>query len=263
MQSSVVYFDLGNTLVYMSQGTYQPFPDAATTISELWNRGYKLGLLSDQPPGTTHADVRAFLDQYGLQSSLFDFITISSDFNPPIYKPDPQIFAAAVSNAGHTAASERLIFVTETLTHINAARQLGWRAIHKPYQASCTAASGECVESLNELLNLLPDQNQDAASFKMGSGTTVPGATNWQPYGNNTGIYLDIDTSGCGFTSIPRYFTTIGGRSNHWSTTGATSIYNATPTKFRVYVRFSNGAALTPAYANARMWHINWLAVED
>jgi hypothetical protein len=105
--------------------------------------------------------VRAFLDQYGLQSSLFDFITISSDFNPPIYKPHPQIFAAAVSNAGHVAASEKLIFVTETLIHINTARQLGWRAIHKPYQASCTAASGECVEALNELLNLLPDQNQN------------------------------------------------------------------------------------------------------
>ena len=104
-------------------------------------------------------------------------------------------------------------------------------------------------------------QGEQKMSFKFGSGSTPPGSTNWQPYGNNTGIYLDIDTSGCGFNSTPRYFTSIGGRSNHWSTTGATSIYNATPTKFRVYVRRSNGATLTPAYANARKWHINWFAV--
>ena len=263
MQGSVVYFDLGNTLVFGSQGNYQPFPDAAATISELRSRGYKIGLLSDQPPGTTHADVRVFLDQHGLQSSLIDFITISSDFNPPIYKPAAQIFAAAVSNAGHAVASEKLIFVTETLAHINAARQLGWRGIHKPYQASCTPASGECVGSLSDLLALLPDLEQHGASFKMGSGATVPGATNWQPYGNNSGVYVDVDTSGCGFTSTPRYFTSIGGRSRHWSTTGATSIYNPTPTKFRVYVRWANGGTLTPAAANGRKWHINWFAVEE
>jgi hypothetical protein len=98
---------------------------------------------------------------------------------------------------------------------------------------------------------------------RMGSGSTEPGATNWKPYGNNTGIYLDVDTSACGFTSTPKYFTTIGGRSNHWSTTGATSIYLATPTSFRVYVRFSNGATLTPAYAHARGWHINWFGIEE
>jgi hypothetical protein len=99
-------------------------------------------------------------------------------------------------------------------------------------------------------------------SFKIGSGSTPPGSTNWQPYGNNTGIYVDVDTSSCGFTATPKYFTSIGGRSNHWSTTGATSIYNPSPTKFRVYVRFSNGRTLTPAYANARQWHINWFATE-
>ena len=222
MQGSVVYFDLGNTLVFGSPGNYQPFPDAAATISELWNRGYKIGLLSDQPPGATHADVRAFLDQHGLQSTLFDFITISSDFNPPIYKPAPQIFAAAVSNAGYDQASEKLIFVTETLAHIQAARQLGWRGIHKPYQASCTPASGECIESLSDLLDLLPDLGLHGMSFKMGTGSTIPGSTNWQPYGNNTGVYVDIDTSGCGFSNTPRYFTSIGGTSSHWSTTGRT-----------------------------------------
>ena len=263
MQGIVVYFDLGNTLVFGSPGNYQPFADAAATITELRSRGYKTGLLSDQSPGTSHADVRAFLDQHGLQSSLFDFITISSDFSPPIYKPNPPIFAAAVSNAGHTVASEKLIFVTETFAHIDAARQLGWRGIHKPYQASCTTASGECVAYLSDLLDLLPDPNEYCSCFKMGNGSTVPGATSWQPYGSNSGVYVDIDTSGCGFSSTPRYFTSIGGRSGHWATTGATSIYNPTPTKFRIYIRWANGGSLTPASANGRKWHINWFAVEE
>ena len=96
-------------------------------------------------------------------------------------------------------------------------------------------------------------------SIKICSGSTTPGSTNWQPYGGNTGVYLDVDTSAGKFTTTPRYFATLGGNSSHWATTGATSIYNATPTGFRVYVRWSDGSALTPAQANSFQWHINWL----
>ncbi len=56
MKGSVVYFDLGDTLVYGPQNNRQPFDDAIETIDELWNRGYKIGLLSDRIPGTTHSD---------------------------------------------------------------------------------------------------------------------------------------------------------------------------------------------------------------
>jgi hypothetical protein len=100
-------------------------------------------------------------------------------------------------------------------------------------------------------------------SIKICSGSTTPGSTNWQPYSGNTGVYLDIDTSAGKFTSTPRYFATLGGNSSHWATTGATSIYDATPTGFRVYVRWSDGSALTPAQANSFQWHINWLAIEE
>jgi zinc metalloprotease ZmpB len=100
-------------------------------------------------------------------------------------------------------------------------------------------------------------------SIKICSGSTTAGSTNWQPYGGNTGIYLDIDTSACKFTTTPRYFASLGGNSSHWATTGATSIYSPTPNGFRVYVRWSDGSALTPAQANSFQWHINWLAVEE
>jgi hypothetical protein len=100
-------------------------------------------------------------------------------------------------------------------------------------------------------------------SIKICSGSTTPGSTNWQPYSGNTGVYLDIDTSAGKFTTTPKYFTSLGGNLSHWATTGATSIYDATPTGFRVYVRWSNGSALTPAQANSFQWHVNWLAVEE
>jgi phage baseplate assembly protein gpV len=95
-----------------------------------------------------------------------------------------------------------------------------------------------------------------------GSGSTTPGSTNWQPYEGTTGIYLDVDTSAGKFTTTPKYFTSLGGNSSHWTTTGATSIYTPSPTGFRVYVRWSDGSALTPAQANSLQWHVNWLGVE-
>jgi len=97
-------------------------------------------------------------------------------------------------------------------------------------------------------------------SIKIASGSTTPGSTNWQVYSAN-GVFLDVDTSAGKFTTTPKYITSIGGTSSHWATTGATSVYNATPTGFRVYVRFSDGSALTPATANSFQWHINWVGV--
>ena len=95
-----------------------------------------------------------------------------------------------------------------------------------------------------------------------GSGSTTPGSTNWQPYPGNTGIFLDVDTSAGKFATTPKYFTSLGGNSSHWATTGVTSIYTPSPTGFRVYVRWSDGSALTPAQANSLQWHVNWLGVE-
>ena len=99
------------------------------------------------------------------------------------------------------------------------------------------------------------------SSTRIVSGSTPPGATDWEVY-SATGIRLNIDTSYAGFTRTPQYFTSIGGQSGHWSTTGATSIYGPTETGFRVYVRWVNGNPLTPEEANERQWHINWLGVQ-
>jgi hypothetical protein len=102
------------------------------------------------------------------------------------------------------------------------------------------------------------------ATHRIASGGTPPGATNWQQYSppQNTGVYVDVDTSAGRFSATPVYITSIGGTSSHWDTTGATSIYSPTATGFRVYVRWADGRPLTPAEANNYQWHINWIGME-
>jgi hypothetical protein len=100
--------------------------------------------------------------------------------------------------------------------------------------------------------------------------TNVPGmctgaslTNTWSVYNANT-IYMDVDTSACGFASMPpsmptpSYFTALYGTSGHADTSGATSIYSPTRTGFRVYIKKSGG--LTPAYAAGRSWRIAWRA---
>ncbi|MBN4002880.1 hypothetical protein [Nostoc sp. LPT] len=109
---------------------------------------------------------------------------------------------------------------------------------------------------------------------KIFAGSTTLGTTNWQPYSNDlappgieAGIYVDVDTSEAGFTSTPKYVISLGGINSHWRVTGASSVYNSTPTSFRVYIRFSEVdiislyPTLTPEFANGQQWHINWIAV--
>ncbi|WP_279636134.1 M57 family metalloprotease [Corallococcus terminator] len=92
------------------------------------------------------------------------------------------------------------------------------------------------------------------------TGQTSQGATDWQQYGT-AGIYLDVDTAGCGFSTTPLFFTSIGGVSGQWESSGATAIYNPSPTGFRVYLKFPG---ITPARANTEFgWHINWQAAPN
>jgi hypothetical protein len=65
-------------------------------------------------------------------------------------------------------------------------------------------------------------------------------ATAWKKYGDEGGIYVDVDFSNLGFTNIPyinTYLTSSGG--SIWKLTGVTSIYNLTNKSFRVYISHS------------------------
>lgn len=97
--------------------------------------------------------------------------------------------------------------------------------------------------------------------FRIAAGETPQDNTNWQVYSAN-GIYVDVDTSRAGFTQTPLYLASLGGSSNHWAAVGVSSIYSPTSKKFRVYVRWADGNALTPAQAKSMKWHVQWLGVQ-
>lgn len=97
---------------------------------------------------------------------------------------------------------------------------------------------------------------------RIASGRTEPGATKWIQYPGGKGVYVDVDTSSGRFTGTPVYTVSIGGVSHHWATTGASSVYKATATGFRIYIRWVDNNPLTPGTANGFKWHINWIGME-
>lgn len=111
------------------------------------------------------------------------------------------------------------------------------------------------LEVIGNLLGAAKGPSGEA--LRIAAGRTTPGSTNWVQYSTN-GIYVDVDTSSAGFTSTPYYFTSIGGTSSHWTATGATSIYSATRTGFRIYIC---ATGITAAQANSWQWHINWCGI--
>jgi hypothetical protein len=90
------------------------------------------------------------------------------------------------------------------------------------------------------------------------TGKTAMFNTAWQPYPD--GVYVDVNTSGCGFTTAPQYFTSLGGDGSQLLPKGATSIYEPTATGFRVYLYHPG---MTPASANSHGWHLNWQALPN
>ncbi len=154
----VIFFDLGDTLIYSGAGGEERlYLDALDTLQILRERGYRLGLLSNQLAGITVDEVHTRLDRLGLATYIEpDLITISSEIPGNIGKPNRPIFDLGLQKAGHSTATNQSIFVTETLSHIEAARSYGWRAILKRNTGACLPAEGECVSGLSGLLSLLP-----------------------------------------------------------------------------------------------------------
>ena len=100
------------------------------------------------------------------------------------------------------------------------------------------------------------------------SGRTPPGQ-GWQQYPGGGGIWMEVDTTSAGFTQPPTYVTSIGGNSEHWSTTGGSSVYPPTGTLggdlkrgFRIFLRWAGGGPLDPQRASNNRWHINWIGME-
>lgn len=159
MPAATVFFDLGDTLVFSAAGgLLRRFDDALDTLQVLQERGYRIGLLSNQAPTTTVAQVVAQLA--GLRLGRYvdsALVTISSEVAGNVGKPARPVFDLALGKAGHAAAGPQAVFVTEDAAHVAAARGFGWRAILvKRSGGACAAGDGECSTSLAGLLARLP-----------------------------------------------------------------------------------------------------------
>jgi len=89
------------------------------------------------------------------------------------------------------------------------------------------------------------------------AGRTARGSTKWVQE-NPKGVYVDVDTSTCAFSSTPTYVTSLAGSSGHWKSQGSSEVYSPTASGFRIYISF--WTEITPSKANEWEWHINWIA---
>jgi len=87
------------------------------------------------------------------------------------------------------------------------------------------------------------------------AGTTGRSTTNWINYSSD-GLRYDVDIKHCGFTKTPTITTSLEGTSNHWTASGTSSIYNASPSGFTMYLRHTARSG-----AKSRKWNVEWIAV--
>jgi ribosomal protein S11 len=97
-----------------------------------------------------------------------------------------------------------------------------------------------------------------AAKEGLCAGSTPAGNTAWKVYAGKW-LYVDIDTSGCGFTDTPVYVTSLSGTTSHWKSKGSSEIYHARKDGFRIYLYLD----VSPNTANQRKYAINWVAASD
>ena len=165
MPIATIFFDLGDTLVFNNAtGQSERFADTLDALQVLQERGWRIGLLSNQAVGATVSQVQARLAVLGIARYVeTPLITISTEVAGNVGKPARPIYDLALSKASLTATPGEAVFVTEETAHVNAARGFGWRAAVLKRGGVCTAGDGECATSLAELLALLPPRANAAA----------------------------------------------------------------------------------------------------
>ncbi|WP_216635864.1 beta strand repeat-containing protein [Bdellovibrio bacteriovorus] len=173
------------------------------------------------------------------------------------------------STGGHGSA---LRFTTTTNTAVNGGERMridhnGNVGIGTSSPTAKLEVSGDAKVTGN-LVGAVKDVG--GASLRMCTGSSAN--SGWTYYAVNAGItgacgaYMNIDTSACGFSTVFKYFPSIQGDGGHWVTTGATSVYNATATSFRIYINLigsfdSTTCNTTTLPHNTNHYRIDWLAV--
>jgi len=99
----------------------------------------------------------------------------------------------------------------------------------------------------------------NAKCMKVCAGSTGRTTTDWTNYSSN-GIYYDVDISDCGFKTVPTVTTAIEGSGWQWVSSGTSSIYNTSPSAFRIYIRNSEKNP-QGGVAESYKWNVEWIAV--
>lgn len=117
-QKAIEYYGLYKTPWHSEDE--RPYPDAAPVLAELKKRGFRLGVIANQNPGT-----RDRLANWDLLPS-FDVVVASAEAG--VAKPDPAIFRIALEQAG--CRPENAVMVGDRLDNdIRPAKELGMKTI--------------------------------------------------------------------------------------------------------------------------------------
>ena len=127
-----------------------PYPDASPILSELKRRGFKMGVIANQNPGT-----RQRLENWKLLS-FFDIIAASAELG--VAKPDPAIYEWAMTQADCLAKDAAM--VGDRLDNdVAPANRLGMHSIRllrglgAYHEAQCDDEIPECtIQTLEEIL---------------------------------------------------------------------------------------------------------------
>lgn len=157
----IVFFDLGRTLEdagVLLPGALETL-QAITELRSSEGEAAALGLISDFHMPVTPADIPGLRQQY---FSILDQLGIRSFFEPVatrttlstevgVFKPDARIFQAALEKIDPAGGFGDAMFITESRSHVDAARLLGMRAVHLRGPGQSTGD----VELLEELIPLV------------------------------------------------------------------------------------------------------------
>merc|ERR1711920_284588 len=125
---------------------------------------------------------------------------------------------------------------------------------------SLSLTIAEIDDMMDEVLIVSGEQPAgDVKCMKVCAGSTGRSTTDWTNNGGD-GIYYDVDISDCGFKTIPTVTTAIEGSSYHWVSLGTSSIYNTSPSAFRIYLK---NTYMNPQNGVAEdfKWNVEWIAV--
>lgn len=123
MAISVIFFDLGDTLVTKSPRAW--LPDAQALLKSLRQAGFRLGIISNTGDLARAAILNLVPDDFDLAVFEAELVLFSSEVKKA--KPDPLIFEKAVARAGVPA--NQCLFVTEDIVDTLMAQHVGMRTI--------------------------------------------------------------------------------------------------------------------------------------